>query len=343
MVDFTPWDATTHTVVELEDDWNNLLAHGLEKTAAYIIRKNGSYYEAVKGYGATTGGNVAYGGSGDAGGTGGTVFEDVVEAAITAAAGKRVHIAAGSYALLDEIDIGQAGTWITGEGYGTQITQGTADKHGFKITTKTNVRISNLLLNGTGAGTGSGIYGLTTSTGLTVDHCVITNFGYHGIHVASSNYPLLTNNYIYSNIRNGLNLDTVNYGRVLGNRVVTNTRHGAWLQDSSYNLVSANQIVGNDSADAATYDGVNINHSGATSDYNQIVNNTISNNDRYEINISTASCTGNRVYPNNTYGTDRTAILADSGTDTIMGTVIVPFSEGHTYNVQGFDIDAAGE
>lgn len=322
MTEFAAFNATSHATVLLEADYNNILDHAFEKTAAYIIRKNGSYYEAIKGGTSTSAGTIAYGGSGNAGATSGTDCEAVIEAAITAADGGHIHIAGADYSIADEVDVGKANTWITGDGLDTKITQATADKHGFKITTKGSVRISNLYLYGTGADTGCGIYTTTTCTDLAVDRVRCENWGYHGIYVDNSNYIKVLYCLLVSNIRNGLNLDTVDYSLIKGCKINTNTRHGIWMDDSSYNIVSNNFIVGNDSANAATYDGVNINHSGGTSDYNQIVNNTISDNDNYEINISTASCTGTIIRGNNTYGTDRTGVLSDSGSTTVRPTLM---------------------
>jgi len=210
------------------------------------------------------------------------------------------------------------------------------------------VRISNLYLYGTGADMGSGIYALTTSTGLTVDHCIIENWGYHGILIESSAYPRILDNQVISNIRNGLNMDTVTYGLIRGNKINTNTRHGIWMDDCSYNILTQNVVLGNDSANAATYDGININHSAGTSNYNQIYGNTVSNNDRYEINISTASCTGNHIGKNNLYGTDREGVMSDSGTATKLLTHTIPFTGGTAQLTAdaaawGYEIDLAAE
>ena len=66
----------------IESDWANLiLASAFEGTASFIIRKNGSYYEAIKKYGASGAGNVTYGGSGEAGGADGTDAQAVIQAA----------------------------------------------------------------------------------------------------------------------------------------------------------------------------------------------------------------------------------------------------------------------
>jgi hypothetical protein len=293
----------------MEDDYNNILDHAFEKTAAYLIRKNGSYYEAIKGGTSSAAGTVVYGGSQSLGTVDGTDCEAVVEAAINAAAGGHIHICGADYVITDEIDVGQSNTWISGDGRDTKFTQTTADKMGFKLTTKTNVRLSDLYLYGTGADTGSGIYALTTSTGLMLDRVVCENWGYHGLHIVSSDYPRVSSCNFDSNIRNGILLDTVDHGTFRANHVLTNTRHGVELDDCTLNKMMYNTIVGNDSADAATYDGLYIGHSGDSSDYNLIAGNVISDNDRYEINIATATCTGNKIGYNTLYGTDREAIL----------------------------------
>lgn len=97
MTDFTAYNSTTHKIIKCEDDYNNLLSHGLEKTAAYIVRKNGSYYEAIKGGSATGAGTVTYGGSTNAGAVSGADADAVMEAAATAAVNGKLYIKAGAY------------------------------------------------------------------------------------------------------------------------------------------------------------------------------------------------------------------------------------------------------
>jgi hypothetical protein len=93
MADFQAWDQTSHPIVRLEDDWNQLLDHGLTKPCAYIVRVNGSYYEALSG----VAGTVAYGGADNAGSTDGTSANAVLQAAITNAGGGQVNIKKGTY------------------------------------------------------------------------------------------------------------------------------------------------------------------------------------------------------------------------------------------------------
>jgi hypothetical protein len=84
MTDFQLYNSGTHPIVRLQDDWNNLLDHGLEKEASFIIRKNGSYYEAIQGGGATGAGTIVYGSVGNIGGASGSSAVAVVQAALNA-------------------------------------------------------------------------------------------------------------------------------------------------------------------------------------------------------------------------------------------------------------------
>jgi parallel beta-helix repeat protein len=330
MTDFQAYNATSHSIIRLVDDYNNILDHAFEKTAKFIIRKNGSYYEAIQGGASSAAGTITYGGSASAGGADGTSFHDVMEAAINNGSGGRVHLRNGDYALTDTIDVGQSSTWISGEGNDTVITQATADKHGISFTTKNTCRLSSLQLYGTGADTGCGVYATTSCANLMVDHVKCDNWGYHGIHVISSNYITLWNNWCLLNLRNGCLLDTVDNGKIVNNIFTTNTRHGLELDDSSYNLIQGNHITNNDSGDAATYDGIRIAHSGDSSDYNLITGNRISDNDEYEVAITTASCTGNMIVNNMFYGTDRENVIFHGGTGTRYHSLTVPFTHGTT-------------
>jgi hypothetical protein len=109
MVEFQA-QSGTHTLVDNED-WNSLLDHGLEKTASYIIRKNGSYYEAIQGGTNTGAGTIAFGGSGNAGSIDGTKATSVEQACVdaieTAGAGSLLKKAA-VYSATDEIELPNA-------------------------------------------------------------------------------------------------------------------------------------------------------------------------------------------------------------------------------------------
>jgi parallel beta-helix repeat protein len=333
MTDFLAYNATSHSIIRLVDDYNNILDHAFEKTAKFIIRKNGSYYEAIQGGTSSAAGTITYGGSASAGGADGTSFHDVIEAAINNGSGGRVHLRNGDYALTDTIDVGQSSTWISGEGNDTVITQATADKHGISFTTKNTCRLSSLQLYGTGADTGSGVYATTSCANLMVDHVKCDNWGYHGIHIISSNYITLWNNWCLLNLRNGMLLDTCDNAQIVNNVVTTNTRHGIELDDSTYCTIQGNHITLNDSGNSATYDGLYIGHSADSSDYNLIQGNHIRGNDRYEINIGTATCTGNQIGVNMLYSADHEAAVNCHATAlplTRFRTLTVPFTNGTT-------------
>jgi len=64
MSEFTKYNAVTHPIIKLEDDWNNIVDHAFEKLDDYIVRKNGSSCEVIYGGGADQAGKKAYAGSG---------------------------------------------------------------------------------------------------------------------------------------------------------------------------------------------------------------------------------------------------------------------------------------
>jgi hypothetical protein len=82
MVDFQVYNSVTHPKLDDNDDIQ-MKDHAFEKTASYIIRKNGSYYEAIQGGGNTGAGTIAFGGSGNAGIIDGTDCGAVLEACAT--------------------------------------------------------------------------------------------------------------------------------------------------------------------------------------------------------------------------------------------------------------------
>jgi parallel beta-helix repeat protein len=94
-----------------------------------------------------------------------------------------------------------------------------------------------MYLYGTGADTGCGVYATTSSANLMVDHVKVENWGYHGMHLLSSNYLTLWNNWCIANIRNGMLLDTIDNSKIVNNIITTNTRHGLELDDSTYNVI----------------------------------------------------------------------------------------------------------
>jgi len=77
MSEFQRW-SSQHRTIRAARDWNALLDHGLVKPASYIIRKNGSYVEAING----STGKIDYGGQNNAGGVSGTDASAVIQSAL---------------------------------------------------------------------------------------------------------------------------------------------------------------------------------------------------------------------------------------------------------------------
>lgn len=117
MADLAPFNATTKPLVYLERDWNSLCDHGLEKTASYIVRVNGAYYEAIQGGGASGAGTIAFGGADNAGTVDGTTADTVIQACLdNLTTGGKIFIKKGVYALSDVLYV-KSSTWgITIEG-----------------------------------------------------------------------------------------------------------------------------------------------------------------------------------------------------------------------------------
>jgi hypothetical protein len=159
MVDFAPYNAGTHPNVKVNDDYNNLLDHGLEKTASFIIRKNGVYYEAIQGGGASGAGTIVYGGAGNAGSTNGTSAAAVINAALAVATG-RVYLQAATYTITVPIVFSTNNCSLEGPHFGGYST-GCANlvlsancnlisQIGTNVTHKDGLTLRNLRLSGTG-------------------------------------------------------------------------------------------------------------------------------------------------------------------------------------------------
>lgn len=115
MVDFKAYNAGTHRIVLLEDDYNNILAHGLEKVASYIYRINGGLYEVIKGGTASGAGTIAYGGADNVGGIDGTSAADTLNAAL--ATDSPIFVKNGVYSFTDQV-VGGNPVNIYGESMG---------------------------------------------------------------------------------------------------------------------------------------------------------------------------------------------------------------------------------
>ena len=94
----------THPIIRWNTDYNNVLDHAFEKTAAYIIRKNGSTYEAISG----NTGKIPFSNA---------LYATVIQACHDAlTSGGRIHHQKGTYTALAQINISNDKITVTGEG-----------------------------------------------------------------------------------------------------------------------------------------------------------------------------------------------------------------------------------
>jgi hypothetical protein len=140
--DFIVQNDSSHPLVN-KYDHRFMCAQAFEGSSSYVIRKNGSYYEAIKKYGSTGGGMIKYGGVSNLGGVTGTDFDAVLEAAATAIGyNGRIFLKAGVYATnglnfknaAAVTDATQQMLEIAGEGMGNTILKGNTTSTGASST-----------------------------------------------------------------------------------------------------------------------------------------------------------------------------------------------------------------
>jgi hypothetical protein len=117
--DFLVQNNSTHLLLNEYDD-RFMKDHAFEKTASYIIRKNGAYYEAIKGVSTTGAGTIIYGGSANAGSVSGTDFSAVVQAAYNSLTEKRgtIFFGHGPFTALTTIQTANGSRQVTFKGIG---------------------------------------------------------------------------------------------------------------------------------------------------------------------------------------------------------------------------------
>jgi hypothetical protein len=207
MADFQAWSSDTHPIVKLEDDWNNLLKHGLEKAATFVVRINGSYYEAISGYSSTAGGTIIYGGEDNANGISGTDAHAVLQNCATACDvdGGVIFVKRGTYPLDDFLKLGD-NTVLCGEGAKT-ILQASSIPVDLEYGVLTNndhtngnfdIAVMNLAVDGNSEVTnGIRFEGTATSSKycerVTFQNLYIKDCGYHGYEIHSGRYCYVNN------------------------------------------------------------------------------------------------------------------------------------------------------
>ena len=287
MADFQQFHTTTHPIIELDADWNHLLAHGLVKAASYIVRKNGSYYEAING----DTGLISYGGENNAGGTTGTVAEDVINAAIAVlTSGGKIFCRGATYVIgdivtpIDNIE-------LAGE-YGRTLFQLSAHAVGssdvIHVNGKDNVYIHDLVIDGNVASNpndySEGIRVDQGCNNVTVANNIIYNCQDFGVGIGKTAAPLNYDIYVlYNKVYDcQANLITMGYtrrGLAYGNRCHGASDVGIGIWGSQYVDAVKNtvyDIIANTSPYAAnTHYGFMFESAGVPSTYCSVVRNFV--------------------------------------------------------------------
>lgn len=277
-----------------------------------------------------------------------------INSALTAAAGKKVVLLAGTY-FADATILVPNNTTLAGVGDGTVIELYDIDVaenliENSDTTTGTAVTIRDLKLDGRkdlnsatfqdgialinmGTGSGAGARLGATLTGLTVQ-----NFKYAGISLDASSNNIITANRLQGNNNTGILMGAASSSNTVTSNSVQGSSGGITISASSYNVVTGNISQGNTYgiliSSAGSYNTITGNtlhdNGNATANYgvqlNAADNNTVSNNTItdtsctttcYAINVLNSTSDNNYLSGNVFSTTAGTAIINDAGTGTI--------------------------
>jgi hypothetical protein len=282
MSEFTQYNSVTHPKILALGDWNSLLGHGLAKSCSYIIRKNGSYYEALNG----DTGKIDYGGSANAGLVSGSDCSAVIQAVINEiyATGGLIEFGIGTFTCNTQLSIpdgtyslkfkGAIGWTASATPYGTILKSTVAGNALFQQVCTENYRASyglefqDIVFVGDSS-VGSSALHLTNSTTGAISHCMFFRFGIHIIidmdHAAivegiGGNYALIVaempglftihDNCLSEHQTCALKLDNVTQIKIHGNEFED---WGPWLRqihiiNSNGININGNRFTGNNEA-----------------------------------------------------------------------------------------------
>jgi parallel beta-helix repeat protein len=352
MTDFTTFNTTSHPIITLEGDWNNLLNHGLDKTIDYLVRVNGSYYEALHGTG-TTAGTIAYGGADGTGGVAGTDATAVINAAL--ANKGHIKLGPGTFPLTTALLLNEE-TWL--QGSGVTNTSLICDDDGIYSAETApaanyDVKISDMYVEGPDAGSNYGIYLKRTFSNVTVENVCVKKFEsgivldnshaiylrsveadyntWSGITVLESYGPTIYQSKVFGNTSRGIELKLASGCIIAGCDIESNGGVGIHVTHSSdvytrHANIAHNYFEGNDLdiQDDAYHTEITGNYFIDTTGVNrailvnkdatQIRDNYFYNYDQYGIYIE-ATATYTSVSGNDGAGLGL-ALLLDGGTNT---------------------------
>ncbi len=332
MADFTKFNASTHPIVKLEGDWNNLLAHGLEKGFNYIVRINGSYTEAITGTG-TSAGTIAYGGADNVGATDGTDSAAVINAALANLTAGRDYkegvkvvgdyttnaaLAVEGYTVLDlraakitlddgadsngmtttvgddYIDI--LGGWLQGNSANNASGHGIEIQSNSQEITITGTKIRDFKESGIKIG-------VAADALMNISYCVITGNTEHGIHATSLSDSFIHHNDIGSNGHNGIYFGTTSHNRIANNGIWLNNQDGGnagiYLYECRRTIITSN-ILHDNYRNGCQIAGVNAsyNKNNIVNSNSFLDNGTLTPNTYYDTALSDSEAKYNQIIGN---------------------------------------------
>jgi len=253
----------------------------------------------------------------------------VIEQAINSLppSGGRVVLSEGDFILGSSIDILRSNVTLEGQGAGTVI-RGAIDTDYIRVgngaTDLSNIRITNLSIDGTGQTNWGGIYFYGGSgrliTNSIIENCWIKNNYYYGIYLNYTNNVSITNNIIsYGDgscvlVRNSSNC------LISNNKTFNNNGYGIFV-DQSDSIVVSNNISRSNGRD-----GILLTYSVK---YSVVSNNIVGGNARYGIGVwyknSYNTISNNVCYLNNQAGI--ALYSSDNNFNEIVGNVLINNSQ----------------
>jgi len=347
---------------------------GLDKTVSYIIRINGSYYEAING----TTGTVDYGGSGNAGGATGTDAAEVINAVIASLTnGGTVFLKQGTYHLVNKgtvvdgvatdyyaILVAVNNIRICGEGHNTILYVDDGEETDAILSQNgvTHLIVENLAINGNKANQstrGSGIK-LVANQYFIINNCYIHHCESSGIAMvtrggsSTDTHGVITNNISTDNDEHGIHVYFTYHTNIKGNHLIDNINYGIHLNNGFYNSLvnnncysntstgiyitssQRNKVVGNDCSNR-NLNGIMVLSS---SSHNTIIGNTCVDNRQQGIYLLGSGANKNTVTANTVARNLRFGVLlVDAEYNTITANIICENDIDDTASYDGIRLD----
>lgn len=292
MTEFAEYNASTHPIIKLEDDWNNLLDHGLVKAASYVVRVNGSTYEAING----DTGKIAFSGA-DAS----TVIQAALNGLTSGRTWKEHIVLKGLFSLSAKISI--PSYTVLGLSSAKISLANSVNDHVFECDTKTEVEILGGEIDANGAGQGVGEYygiHLLKSTNVLAKGVHLINAKKYGL-VSEGTSIARCSNIVISDCHLSDNTDTqITFDYTDDSKIMNN-----FLSGGGYGIViggisggtqiATRLIISGNAVKTSTQSGIYL-YGGSS--YISIIKNIIDSCVGYGIEVSEPDAGGTRVQIN---------------------------------------------